>query len=528
MRPSASSRVRRRSAPGSSSSRPIRTPVAHDPTSPDARNRTLAASLAWVASARWVSQLFRWLSTIAMAKLLLPADYGIVGMAIVVTGFVNQVAEFGLGAAVVQHRELSRQVERRIAGAAVLIAIGLAALTSASAPAVAAFYSQDALLLVIPVLSARFLIDAFATVPRALLARSLRFKHVAMIEAVESTVMAAAGLVTAYYTRSYWALVAANLAGGVVLAILANVLAPVGPRWPGRLADLRPLLTFGRDLVLSRLAWFSYSNADFVVVGRMLGNEVLGAYTLAWNIASAPAEKFAGMVLSVAPAVLSDARAHAGEVRRMFLVMVQGVALVIFPLAVGLALVSGTLVRSVLGPEWVEAIAPLRLLALAFILRSLATLEPVVLMARHETHVNRNMMALFAVVAPLAFVVGARWGVTGVAAVWLFVMPVLSLPLHAYYTWRKIDVTWGDWLRAVWPGASSAATMAAAVAAVELSGLIDPPLARLAVQVAVGGAVYAATLWLLHRRAAEAVLRLARRNRPPAVGATAELSADPA
>ena len=115
--------------------------------------------------------------------------------------------------------------------------------------------------------------------------------------------------------------------------------------------------------MLSRLAWFSYSNADFVVVGRMLGNEVLGAYTLAWNIASAPAEKFAGLVLSVAPAVLSDARAHAGEVRRMFLVMVQGVALVIFPLAVGLALVSGTLVRSVLGPEWVEAIAPLRLLA---------------------------------------------------------------------------------------------------------------------------------------------------------------------
>jgi teichuronic acid exporter len=501
--------------------------VAHDPTSQDARNRILVASLAWVASARWISQLLRWIATIAMAKLLLPADYGIVGMATVVIGLVNQVAEFGLGAAVIQHRDLSRTVERRLAGAAVLIAVLLAGLTAASAPAMAAFYSQDALLLVIPVLSARFLIDAFATVPRALLARGLRFKHLAMIEAAESIAMALVGLITAYLTHSYWALVAANLAGGVVLALLANVLSPVGPRWPGRVADLRPLLTFGRDLVLSRLAWFSFSNADFVVVGRMLGSQALGAYTLAWNIASAPADKFAGLVLSVAPAILSEARAHAGEVRRIFLVMVQGVALVIFPLAVGLALVAETLVLSVLGPDWAAAVGPLQLLALAFILRSLATLEPVVLLARRETHIDRNMMALFAVLAPIAFVLGARWGVTGVAAAWLLVMPVVSLPLQARYVWRRIDVSWADWLRAIWPAASSAAVMAAVVLALEAADAIHPPLALLATQVVAGGAVYAAMLWVAHRPAADAALRLLRRNRPSAVPAAPVLRADP-
>jgi O-antigen/teichoic acid export membrane protein len=502
--------------------------VALDSSSADARNRVLVASLAWVASARWISQLLRWISTIAMAKLLLPADYGIVGMAAVVVGLVNQVAEFGLGAAVIQHRDLSRATERRLAGAAVLIALALAVVTAASAPLVAAFFSQEALLLVIPVFGIRFVIDALGSVPRGLLARQLRFKELAMFEAVESVAMALVGLITAYLTRSYWALVAANLASSLVVVSLAMSAAPVRPRWPGRIDDLRELLTFGRDLVLSRLAWFSYSNADFVVVGRLLGREALGAYSLAWSIASAPAEKFAGLVLKVAPAILSDASQHAGEVRRMFLVMVQGVALIIFPLAIGLALLADSLVHSLLGPQWAASVGPLRLLALAFILRSLAALEPVVLLSRRETHISRNMMALFAVVAPAAFLFFSQWGLTGVAAVWLGIIPALSLPLYARYVWRRVGVTWTDWLRAVWPALSSSAVMALVVQMIAVSNAIQPPLALMAVQVCAGAAVYAGMLWIAHRRAANAVLRLARRNRAPRVPAPAALSPDSA
>jgi O-antigen/teichoic acid export membrane protein len=427
------------------------------------------------------------------------------------------VAEFGLGAAIVQHRHLPRRTEQRVAGVALLIAVVLAGLTAASAPAVAAFYAQDALLVVLPVLAIRFLVDAFATVPRALLARNLQFRDLALIEAVESVTMAATGIVVAVMTRSYWALVAANLVSGVAFALLANLKAPTTPRWPGALGDLRPLLTFGRDLVLARLAWFSFSNADFVVIGRLLGGSALGAYTLAWSIASAPAEKFAGLVLSVAPAVLSEAKAHEGEVRRLFLGMVQGVALMIFPMAIGLALVAEPLV-ALLGPQWAAAVLPLRLLALAFIFRALATLEPVVLLARHETYVDRNMMAVFAIVAPLAFLLGAQWGTAGVAAAWLVFMPAVSLPLQARLVWSKIGVSWGHWLAAVWPGLSSAGVMCLVVLATAAASPFERPAVALGVQVLAGATSYLAFLWIAHRAAAEALLRTVRTSpaRPPA------------
>lgn len=502
------------------------------PTAPsssaDARDRIFVTSLAWIASARWLSQLLRWIATIAMAKLLLPADYGIVGMAMVVIGLVNQVAEFGLGAAVVQHRDLSRDTERRVAGVALLVALGLGAATAATGPALAAFYSQDALLLVLPVLSIRFLIDACATVPRAILARELRFKHLALIEAAESTVMAVAGLIVAYWTRSYWALIAANLASGLVFAVLANASVLIVPRWPGRFRDLRSLLTFGRDLVVSRMAWFTFSNADFVIVGRLLGAEALGAYTLAWSLASAPAEKFAGLVLSVAPAILSNAKGQAGEVRRLFLSMVQGVALVIFPLATGLALVAEPLVMLVLGPQWAAAIGPLRLLALAFILRSLATLEPVVLLARHETYIDRNMMIFLAVLTPIAFLIASQWGTTGIAATWLLVVPALSLPLQARYVWRRIEVTPGQWFRAVWPGASSAAFMAAVVVSVAALHPFESGALTLGAQIVAGGVAYGGILWVAHPTAARGLLRMAQRRSPASIPDVAALRTDPA
>jgi O-antigen/teichoic acid export membrane protein len=303
-------------------------------------------------------------------------------------------------------------------------------------------------------------------------------------------------------------LVAANLAGGVTLAAAANAYVPILPRWPGAVADLRPLLNFGRDLVVSRIAWYAYSNADFVVVGRLLGAGALGAYSLAWNIASAPAEKLGGMVISVAPAILSEARSQAGEVRRLFLGMVQGVSLVVFPLSVGLAVVAEPLVYTVLGAKWAAAVTPLRLLSLALMFRSLAAIDPVVLIARRETHIDRNLMLLFAIVTPLLFVAGAQWGMGGIAAVWLFAVPALSLPLQRRYIWRSIDVSWRDWTRAIWPAASSAAVMAVAAGAVGAARPFDNPVATMALQIAVGAVAYPAVLWIAHRSAASALRRV--------------------
>lgn len=489
-------------------------------------DRVLVSGVAWIASARWISQVLRWSATLFMAKLLLPSDYGIVGLSMIVIGLVQQVAEFGLGSAVVQHRELTRNAEQRLAGVALLIGAAMAFVAASSAPLVALFFKQDALLLVVPVLSVRFAIDALATIPRALLNRALRFRELALIEAAESIVMAVVGLACAFLWRSYWALVAANVVGGFVFAFLANLRAPIRPRWPRAFHELLPLLRFGRDVVISRLLWFWYTNSGFVVVGKLFSKEAVGAYTLAWSIAGMPAEKLASMIMSVAPGVFSSAKTQPGEMRRLFLGILQGIAAVTFPLSVGLALVAEPLVVNVLGVQWVDAVAPLRLLSLYFVFRVIAALEPVVLLARHETHIDRNFTTLFAFIMPVAFLIGARWGLVGVAAAW-FVHAIISLPLQARYVWGKLGVSWRTWMRALWPAASSTAVMSLAVLSVSLLPL-QSPIALLVIQVLVGGASYIACLWFGHRSAAMTALHLVGRRKAPTDGPTAHLGEGPA
>lgn len=474
-------------------------------------DKAMMGGLAWSAASRWLSQIFRWGATILTARLLLPSDYGIVGMATVLIGLLQNVAEFGFGSAIVQQRELSKQTVREIGGAALLIAICLALATSALSPLVVRFFDEKALIYVIPVMSLRFIIDALATVPRATLSRDLRFQQLSIIEGIESLVMAAVTVGLAWLTHSYWCFIVSNLVSGIVFAALANAADPHMPKLPHSFAGIKAQVKFGRDVVLGRMAWYTYTNADFAVVGHLMSKVALGYYSMGWNIASVPADKFSGLVLRVAPSILSAARTQPGEMRRYYLMLVRGVALITFPLAFGLALVSEGLVNGVLGAKWAEAINPMRLLSLFFAVRSIAALAPVVIISRCEPHVDRNYNFLFALVLPALFAIATRWGITGVAAAWLIAYPVLFAMLPQRYVLRTLEISAWTFAKELWPATSSAIAMTLPVLAVDhyLPHAV-PALVRLALMTVVGGLTYAAMMRVFHRSSFDGAIRLVR------------------
>lgn len=481
---------------------------AHDRAKLD---KAMVGGLAWSAASRWISQIFRWAATIATARLLLPTDYGIVGMAAVLIGFLQNIAEFGFGSAIVQQRHLSRDKVREIGGAGLIISFGLFLVAWAVTPLVVRFYDEPALRLVVPVMSLKFIFDAFASPARSTLQRDLRFRELSIIEGIESLVMAGVTVGLAWLTHSYWCFVASNLASGIVFGILAHRASPHPPKFPRSIAEIRPQLTFGRDIVLARLAWYTYSNADFAVVGRMLSKAALGAYSLAWNIASVPAEKFSTLVLRVAPSVLSAAREQPGEMRRYYLMLVRGVALISVPIAVGLALVVQPLVMGVLGAKWVDAIAPMRLLCLFFAVRSIASLGPVVMVSRGEPHVDRNFSFVFALILPALFVVGTRWGLTGVAAMWLTAYPIIFGLLQQRWVLRTLEIPARTFVAETWPAFSSALLMCVPVILIDRAlPESAPALVRLALMGTSGAVTYVGALRLLHRAAFDGAVSLVR------------------
>ena len=192
---------------------------------------------------------------------------------------------------------------------------------------------------------------------------------------------------------------------------------------PG-LEQLGQELTFSFHALLSRVAWYAYDNWDFAVAGKVLGEVPLGSYTVAWTISSAPVEKITNKVTGVTPAYFSAIQNSRSELRRYLLRLTEILSLVTVPASGGLALSADYLVPVVLGPKWYGVIGPLRLLGIFVAARSVTTILPNLLTAIGDARFVMWTIIGSAIVMPIAFLIGSRWGTNGIAAAWVFAYPL--------------------------------------------------------------------------------------------------------
>lgn len=461
-------------------------------------DRSLFWALAYTGGVKWVAQAFAWASTLVVARLLTPEDYGLVGMATVYIGLITLVNEFGLGTAVITRRELSDHALAQLNSLAVMVGLAALAVSCAAAGPLARFFEAPPLRWVVITMSLGFVVSAFQTVPGAILQKELRFKWLAFLEGWQAAIIGASMVLLALLGFRYWTLVLGNLLGTAFTAAMVLTKRSHGFAWP-RPGELGEALAFSRHILLGRLAWYAQSNADFVVAGRVLGQAALGAYSIGWTLASVPVDKISAVVARVTPAFFSAVQTDLAAVRRYLLLLTEALALVTIPLALGVALVADDIVLLLLGEKWRAVIGPLRLLAVVASLRPLVSLLSPILNATGHSRFSMYKGVLDAVVLGTGCWLGSRWGTVGIAAAWLIAYPVLVLPVY-WYTFRCIGMATADYLRVLGPALGASCVMAAAVVA--LRALLPDTRAlapRLAIEVATCAAVYLAVMLAVRR-----------------------------
>ncbi len=473
-------------------------------------DRSLLHGIAWTGGVKTAVQVLSWLSTLVVARLLSPSDYGIAGMAMVYVGLVQLVNEFGLSAAVVQRRDLTEDQIARLGGLSVLLGASLCTLSIFASSLVASFFGQPAVRAVVIVLSTTFLTSAFQVLPRSLLTRELRFRELATLEGAEAISSTGVTLVFAVLGMGYWSLVVGGVAGRLVSTVLALGMHRHRLAWPFPLTTIIDSVRFGSHLAVASLAWYVFRSADMTVVGRQMGELALGAYTLAWTLASLPVDRMSSLVARATPAIFARVQEDPSALRRYVITLTEALAFITIPAAIGLALVTNDFVVVVLGGNWRPAIAPLRLLALATVYRSSVPILNQVLVATGQSRRNMQGTIGIAVILPPLFILGSRWGLSGVAWVWLAVYPLASYFLYVRHALAVASLTTRAYLTALWPALSAALVMAAAVLLVHqaLAGLL-PPI-RLAIEVCVGAVAYVGVVYTLHGRRLAAFLTTLR------------------
>lgn len=496
------------------------TPVTPEPQPEDAKaaqdsrrqlDRSLMHGVAWTGALKWATQIVSWAATLIIARLLTPGDYGLLTMANVWLGFIALVNEFGLGAAIVRQRDLTDHQISALGGLSIGLSVILWIISILAAFPIAWFYEESAVRWIIIVLGFTFVTSGLKVLPRSLLTRDMRFKRVAAIDAVESISGMTITLVLAALGFRYWSLVIGGVTGSLVSCVMAIRSRPHPRRWPQSLDEIKPSVLFGWHIVVSRVAWYLYTTADFAIIGRLFDKVTLGGYGFAWNLASIPVTKISSMVGQVTPAIFSAVQNDKEQLRRYMLKLTEGLAFVTFPISVGLALVAREFVLVALGPEWRPAIVPLQLLAFYAGLRSISTLHPQILasVGRSRDQMRYSLMAL-AVLPPMFFIGGKLAGPAGVAWAWIIGYPLVMIPPYRA-VFQVTGLTLGQYLSALWPATLSSLGMAAAVLGITefLPEAMGSP-ERLIVKSAIGAVTYGCFMLGLQRERLRVLVTMVR------------------
>ena len=427
--------------------------------------RRLVGAVAWTAGGKWIAQVFSWASTLAVVRLLSPSDFGLMGMATAYLGLVTLLTEFGIGAAIIVLRDLTDEQIAQLNTTAILLgAAGMLASIGLAIP-ISNFYHAPELTAIIAVMSVIFLITSFRSVPYCLLQRDLRFRTLSWVDASQALVQAAVSVSLAAMGAHYWSLVVSALAGSVIAAVLPIKVRPVAFARPVFNA-IRESILFSRRILVSRLSWYMYTNADFVVAGRVLGTTALGAYTVAWNIANLPGEKIVSVVLRVTPTFFSAVQNDKAALRKYLVTLTEAMSVVMFPAVCGFAIICPQFVALAFGSRWTAAIIPMQVLAVYAFLRSIVALLPQIMNVVGEVRFGMWCSLVNLVLLPPSFYIGSRWGVNGIAAVWAVVYPLSTVPQY-WRTLRSIDMPFREYLNALKPAFVSTAIMMLVIHSVE-------------------------------------------------------------
>lgn len=441
-------------------------------------------------------------STLTVARLLTPDNYGVMALSAFWTSSLLTVSELGAGAAVIQFQNLKKQELNILFGFTTCLSLLAYLVLFLLAPFIGDWFASDQLSSVLRVAGLALPIATLRVVPEGLLRKELRFDLIAKTNIVSSSLTIPVVLTCAFSGAGVWALVASSLVGALAQTIM---MVYYGQWWPSTtLASerLNPLMQFCLQSVGGRICWAVYQQLDVVILGKVEGAVSVGIYAMAMQLITFPIDKVFSVVNEIAYPAMAHFQDDVAQLRSSFTQSLRILTAVACPLYIGLAFVAEDLIQVVLTEKWSDSAGVLQWLAPYGLLTSIAMLPAPILLSRYRADLLFRYTFAQLLIMPLAFWVGARQaGAIGVAMAWVVVYP-FSLFWLFIQVFREVHITWYEAWVAVKPAMSAVACMGAALVVLKIGltyGGVHQAAFTLVITVVTGAVTYACGLWIYGR-----------------------------
>lgn len=393
----------------------------------------------WLFSLRFVTRGLGFVRTIILARLLMPADFGLVGIALLAISTLDFLSQTGFQPALIQKTDTSRP---HLDAAWTLLAIrGLALflILFFSAPTIARFFNMSAVEPVIRVVALSVALSGFRNIGTIFFQKELQFEKHFQYEIAGSLTDIIISIVLAFLLKDVWAIVWGGLAGNITRFIMSYLLSDYRPRAAFDRARLRELFSFGKWVLGTGLVYSVLVQVDSFTIGKLLGPAELGFYQMAILIAFLPSSEISYVVSQVTFPAYSAIQDDSPRLRSAYLDVLRFISLISIPLGVVIFVVASEFTELFLGAKWLPVAGCMQILVVSGIMISIASTSLPVFSAcgkpKYETSLQAvNLIALLALVYPLT----KLYGIYGTAAA-IVTAHILFTALSLYTVVTVVD-----------------------------------------------------------------------------------------
>ena len=397
----------------------------------DLKGRTIRGGTVTLASQgfRFALQMG---STVVLARLLTPADYGLVGMTSVVTGFIELFRDLGLSEATIQHPTINHRQVSTLFWLNCLVGLGLMLVVIGLSPLVARFYQEPRVTGIMSALSINFLLSSTAVQHAALLKRQMKFTVLAMLNVVSMAMGVIVAVVSAQMGAGYWALVLMYLTSVMTYSAGCWATCRWRPGKPDFNSKIGAMLRFGGNLTGFNVVNYLARNLDNVLIGRVWGSVELGLYAKAYQLILLPINQINTPVTSVAMPALSRLQNQPRKYERYYYKAILLLTSVSMPIVCFLYVAADSLILILLGERWIDTVTIFRILMPAAFVGTFNVADGWVFQSLDKTDRQFRWGIFSSLVRVISFVVAVRWGAIGMASAFSISSLLLLVPRFIY------------------------------------------------------------------------------------------------
>lgn len=370
----------------------------------------------WTAFFNFFQYSIRIGSSIILARLLFPEDFGLMGIALIVVQFARRFAYFGFNMAIVQRKSITKEhIDTVFVVNLVLMSLTTLVLIAIS-PFLSTFFNNPKVGPIISVISFNFFLTAFSGMPTALLSRSMKFKEVGIVQTTDYSVHLITPIFLALAGFGVWSMVYGTLLGTFASFVVGVYLSGWRPGFRFRKSALNDVFSFG--IWANFLSYLKYfiNNVDYFFIAKLLNATMLGYYERAFNLMSIPRKNLVRRFNSVLFSAYSRLQDDEEKMLRVVHKVTSSVSVVVYPLMIWLFFAAPSFITVLYGAKWKLTIVPLQIMCLSGLLNTFSMVYHPVLLAKGVVKECTIRDLAYLIVLAISVLIGIKWGINGVAS----------------------------------------------------------------------------------------------------------------